>query len=33
VSIAAVMGLNDFVWSFAAALPATLHLAQSLPWA
>jgi hypothetical protein len=32
LSIAAVMGLNDFVWSFAAALPATLHLAQSLPW-
>lgn len=33
LSIAAVMGLNNFVWAFIAALPAVIWLASILPWA
>ncbi len=33
IAIAVAMGLNDFLWSFTASLPALLYVSHALPWA
>jgi hypothetical protein len=32
LAIAVAMGLNDFLWSFTASLPALLYVSHSVPW-